>query len=77
MTSWCFATRKILSNSLSSITGAVGALSLTAACAPDDKFLKWGGPLSLCLGGVFVAAIGGMFVPASSAAAPVLHSVVT
>jgi len=57
--------------------GTVAALSITAACAPDDKFLKWGGPLSLCLGGVFVAAIGGMFVPASSAAAPVLQSVVT
>jgi len=57
--------------------GAVGALSLTAACAPNEKFLTWGGPLSLCLGGVFIAAIGGMFVPATSAAAPILNSVVT
>lgn len=57
--------------------GSVAALSLTAACAPDEKFLKWGGPLSLCLGGLCVALIGGMFVPASSAAAPVLHSVVS
>jgi len=57
--------------------GTVAALSLTAACAPDEKFLAWGGPLSLCLGGVFVAALGGMFVPASSVAAPVLQSVVT
>lgn len=38
--------------------GTVAALSMTAACAPDEKFLKWGGPLSLCLGGVMVAAIG-------------------
>merc|ERR1712168_320706 len=57
--------------------GTVAALSMTAACAPDEKFLKWGGPLSLCLGGVMVAAIGGMFVPATSAAAPVINSVVT
>jgi len=57
--------------------GTVSALTLTAACAPDKKFLTWGGPLSLCLGGVMVACIGGMFVPATSAAAPVLHSVVT
>jgi len=57
--------------------GTVAALSLTAACAPDEKFLKWGGPLSLCLGGVFMASLGGMFLPAASAAVPVLHSVVT
>lgn len=59
-------------------TGAtVAALSLTAACAPDKKFLTWAGPLSLGLGGVFIASIGGMFVGPASAAAPVIHSIVT
>jgi len=38
--------------------GVVGALSLTAACAPDGKFLTWGGPLALALGGVFMASLG-------------------
>lgn len=38
--------------------GTVAALSLTAACAPDEKFLSWGGPLSLALGGICVASIG-------------------
>lgn len=57
--------------------GTVAALSLTAACAPDGKFLTWGGPLSLALGGIFVASIGGMFVPATSAVAPMIGSVVT
>lgn len=38
--------------------GVVASLSLTAACAPSDKFLSWGGPLALGLGGVFVASIG-------------------
>ena len=38
--------------------GTVAALSLTAACAPDKKFLNWGGPLSLCLGGICVASLG-------------------
>lgn len=38
--------------------GVVGGLSLTAACAPSEKFLHWGGPLSLGLGVVFVASIG-------------------
>jgi len=57
--------------------GTVAALSLTAACAPDDKFLNWGGPLSLGLGGICVASLGGMFLPATSAAVPVIHSLVT
>ena len=42
--------------------GVVGGLTLTAACAPSDKFLYWSGPLSLGLGVVFVASIGGLHV---------------
>ena len=38
--------------------GVVGGLTLTAACAPSERFLHWGGPLSLGLGVVFVASIG-------------------
>ncbi|XP_066920684.1 growth hormone-inducible transmembrane protein-like [Clytia hemisphaerica] len=57
--------------------GTVAALSLTAACAPDEKFLSWGGPLSLGLGGICVASLGGMFLPATSAAVPVIQSLVT
>lgn len=57
--------------------GTVAALSLTAACAPDEKFLTWGGPLSLALGGICVASLGGMFLPATSAAIPAINSVVT
>ena len=38
--------------------GVVGGLTLTAACAPSEKFLYWSGPLSLGLGVVFVASIG-------------------
>ncbi|XP_057309583.1 growth hormone-inducible transmembrane protein-like [Hydractinia symbiolongicarpus] len=57
--------------------GTVAALSLTAACAPDEKFLTWGGPLSLALGGICVASIGGMFLPATSAVAPAISSLVT
>ena len=41
--------------------GVVASLSLTAACAPSDKFLSWGGPLALGLGGIFVASIGKQF----------------
>jgi len=41
--------------------GTVAALSLTAACAPDQKFLNWGGPLSLALGGICVASIGNYY----------------
>ena len=42
--------------------GTVAALSLTSACAPDEKFLTWGGPLSLALGGICVACIGELCV---------------
>ncbi len=38
--------------------GAVAGLSLTAACAPDQKFGTWGGPLSLALGGMFIISVG-------------------
>ena len=38
--------------------GVVGALSLTAACAPDGKFLTWGGPLAIGLGGICMACLG-------------------
>ena len=38
--------------------GVVGGLTLTAACAPSERFLHWSGPLSLGLGVVFVASIG-------------------
>ena len=38
--------------------GVVGGLTLTAACAPSEKYLKMSGPLSLGLGVVLVASIG-------------------
>lgn len=57
--------------------GVVGALSLTAACAPDGKFLSWGGPLAIGLGGVCMACLGTLFLPASSMVAVGLQSVVT
>ena len=38
--------------------GVVGALTLTAACAPSERYLYMSGPLALGLGVVFVASIG-------------------
>jgi FtsH-binding integral membrane protein len=47
--------------------GTVAGLTITAACAPSDKFLTWAGPLSLGLGAVCVASLGSMFLgPMSS-----------
>ncbi|KAL9962065.1 hypothetical protein ACROYT_G031134 [Oculina patagonica] len=57
--------------------GVVGALSLTAACAPDGKFLTWGGPLAIGLGGVCMACLGTLFLPATSVVGAGLQSVVT
>ncbi|KAK3707443.1 hypothetical protein QZH41_011903, partial [Actinostola sp. cb2023] len=57
--------------------GVVGALSLTAACAPDGKFLTWGGPLAIALGGVFMASLGTLFLPATSAVGAGLQVITT
>ena len=38
--------------------GALGALSLTAMCAPSKKYMTYSAPLSLALGGLMVACIG-------------------
>jgi len=46
-------------------TGAVvGALSLAAMAAPDDKFMSWGAPLMMGLMVVIVASVGRIFLPA-------------
>lgn len=55
--------------------GVVGALSLTAACAPSEKYLYMSGPLSLGLGVVFVASIGGLFARPGTALFSGLHAV--
>lgn len=57
--------------------GVVGALSLTAACAPDGKFLTWGGPLAIGLGGVCMACLGSLFLPATSVVGAGLQSIAT
>lgn len=53
----------------------MGGLSTVAACAPSDQFLKWAGPLGIGLGGVFVASIGSMFVPATTTLGLSLYSI--
>jgi len=55
--------------------GIVGGLSTVAMCAPSDKFLTWGAPLGLGLGGVFVASIGSAFLPPTSALGLGLYSI--
>jgi len=57
-------------------TGAiVGSLSLVAANTPSQELLWMGGPLALGLGVVCVASIAPMFLPAASAAMPMLYNV--
>jgi FtsH-binding integral membrane protein len=55
--------------------GVVGCLSLTAACAPSQKYLTMSGPLSLGLGVVFIASIGGLFASPGGALFSGLHAV--
>jgi len=47
--------------------GVVGGLSAVAVCAPSDKFLNMGGVLGAGLGVVFLANIGSMFMPPTTA----------
>lgn len=54
--------------------GIVGGLSAVAVCAPSDKFLSWGGPLSIGLGAVFAASLGSAFIPPTGALGLGLHS---
>ncbi|XP_064395325.1 growth hormone-inducible transmembrane protein-like [Halichondria panicea] len=55
--------------------GVVGGLTLTAACAPSERYLTMSGPLSLGLGVVLVASIGGMFASPGGALFSGLHAV--
>jgi len=52
----------------------VGGLCAIAACAPNDKFLNMGGALSIGLGVMVVSSLGSLFLPATSAAVPIIHS---
>ncbi|PAA93953.1 hypothetical protein BOX15_Mlig030277g1, partial [Macrostomum lignano] len=57
--------------------GIFGGLTAVAACAPDKKFLTWGGPLSIGLGVVFVSSLGSAFLGPASAAGLTMYSVST
>ena len=55
--------------------GVAGGISTVAYCAPSEKFLNWGGPLAAGFGVVFLASIGGAFLPPTSAAGMTLYSI--
>ncbi|XP_054005887.1 growth hormone-inducible transmembrane protein-like [Hylaeus anthracinus] len=54
--------------------GVVGGLSTIAVCAPNEKFLKMGGPLAIGLGVVFASSVGSMFLPPTTVLGSGLHS---
>jgi hypothetical protein len=41
----------------------MSALAAVAYMAPSEEYLRWGGALSLCCGGMFAIAMLGMFNP--------------
>eukprot|EP00161_Ancyromonas_sigmoides_P012020 TRINITY_DN304_c0_g1_i3.p2 TRINITY_DN304_c0_g1~~TRINITY_DN304_c0_g1_i3.p2 ORF type:complete len:352 (+),score=152.45 TRINITY_DN304_c0_g1_i3:120-1175(+) len=53
----------ILLNAAAATAAMVGGLSLLAASAPSESFLWMRGPLSVGLGVMFAASIGGAFFP--------------
>lgn len=54
--------------------GVVGGLSTVAMCAPSDKFLYMGGALGMGFGAVFIASLGSMFLPPTTALGAGLYS---
>jgi len=56
--------------------GIVGSLSAIAVCAPSERFLNWGGPLAIGMGGLLAANIGALFLPPTTAVGAGLHSIV-
>lgn len=56
--------------------GIAAGLSVTAMCAPSEKFLAMGGPLAMGLAVVFAANIGSFFFPPHSALGASLASLV-
>lgn len=55
--------------------GIVGGLSTVAVCAPSERFLNWGGPLSIGLGVVFCSSMATMVVPPTGALGMGVHSI--
>ena len=55
--------------------GVVGGLSTIAVTAPSDKFLYMGGALGMGLGVVFMASLGSMFLPPTTALGAGLYSI--
>ncbi|OWF41019.1 growth hormone-inducible transmembrane protein-like isoform X2 [Mizuhopecten yessoensis] len=55
--------------------GVVGGLSTLAMCAPSEKFLNMGAPLTIGLGMVIVSSLGTMFFPPATALGAGLYSI--
>ena len=58
----CLVGGPILTRAAIYTAGIVGGLSAVAISAPSDRFLRWGGPLAIGLGVVFVSSLGSMFL---------------
>ncbi|VDN96297.1 unnamed protein product [Rodentolepis nana] len=58
----CLIGGPILTRAAIYTAGIVGGLSAVAVSAPSDRFLKWGGPLAIGLGVVFISSLGSMFL---------------
>lgn len=54
----CLLGGPILTRAAIYTLGIVGGLSAVAISAPSDRFLRWGGPLAIGLGVVFVSSLG-------------------
>ncbi len=55
---YCLCVGPLVARAAVYTAGVVGSLTLTAACAPSEKYLHMSGPLSIGLGVVLVASLG-------------------
>lgn len=70
----CFVGGPIITRAAVYTAGIISGLSTVAVCAPNDKFLNWGGPLAIGLGFVFASSIASMFLPPTTALGAGLYS---
>lgn len=63
----CFLGGPVLMKAAWLTAGVAGGLTLTAICAPSERFLNMAGPLAMGLGVVFVASLGTFAFPPNTA----------
>lgn len=71
----CILGGPILTRAAWYTAGMIGGLSTIAVCAPNEQFLKMGGPLAMGFGVVFASSIASVFLPPTTALGAGVYSI--